>query len=114
MPYIHTTTNKIISRENEALLRRRMGEAIASIPGKSEYWLMLAFTDGCRMAFRGDAEDDCVMLEVSIFGTASEEALARLTRVLTDTVCEVLEVDGKRVYIKYTMTDHWGYNGENF
>ena len=114
MPFIHTITAKKVNADTEAALRKKFGEAIALIPGKSERWLMLALSDGCRMAFRGACDEDAVMAEVSLFGQASDGDLNRLTKRLTDVLCEELSVPSDRVYVKYTMTEQWGYDGENF
>ncbi len=114
MPFIHTITAKKVSKESEDALRRKFGEAIALIPGKSERWLMLALSDESRMAFRGVCDENAVMAEVSLFGQADEGSLDRLTKKLTSILCEELSVPSDHVYVKYTMTEHWGYDGENF
>jgi len=114
MPFIHTITNHQVSEQEAQKLKEAFGRAIECIPGKSERWLMLALSDGCRMAFRGKADTPLAMLEVSIFGTATEAALADLTQALTATVTEVLHIPPHGTYVKYTFTDHWGYDGENF
>ena len=53
MPFIHTQTNVRVSEEKEAAIKEKLGKAISLFPGKSEYWLMLRFTDSARMWFRG-------------------------------------------------------------
>jgi hypothetical protein len=53
MPFIDTKLNIRLSEEKETALKTKLGEAISTFPGKSEYWLMLNFTDNCRMWFRG-------------------------------------------------------------
>ena len=45
MPYIRTTVSNTISDDARDSLKKKLGEAIALIPGKSEAWLMLAFED---------------------------------------------------------------------
>ncbi len=114
MPYIETVTTKTINSENEKNLRERMGSAIECIKGKSERWLMLSFRDGCRMAFSGDCKNDCAILSVSLFGTASNEEYDVLTRELTEILSKELAIPKTRIYVKYTEISHWGYNGENF
>ena len=114
MPFIHTITNCTVTAEQERLLREAFGRAIEQIPGKSEHWLMLALSDHTRMAFRGQTDGALAMLEVSIFGEAEDEALNRLTRALTDEVHRTLGIPTDGIYIKYTSTSHWGYDGENF
>ena len=114
MPFINLKTTKEISKENEAILRADFGEKIALIPGKSENWLMLNFEDNCRMAFRGEATPDIAMIEVELFGGASESAYERLTAALTASVERTLGIRPDRIYVKYEEISTWGYNGGNF
>lgn len=114
MPFIETKTNTRISEDAEADLRKKFGEAIACLPGKSEEWLMLSFEDGCRMAFRGKADGALAMVEVKIFGRSTKAAYDRLTAKITEILGEVLHIPATGVYVKYEEVDHWGYNGSNF
>ena len=113
MPYIHTKTNTKISPEKEVVLKTELGKAIALIPGKTERWLMLNFTDNERMWFAGDdAPTD--ILEVELLGSASDSEYDLLTAKLTEIVSAELEIDPARVYIKYEELEHWGWNSTNF
>ncbi len=114
MPFIHTLTNTSVSKEKEALLRERLGKAIELLPGKSERWLMLALSDGCRMAFHADADTAIAMVDVSLYGEAPKTAKNALTAAITDILQDVLGIQPSYVYVKYTETQDWGYNGENF
>lgn len=114
MPFIDTKTNATISQDAESTLRKKFGEAIATLPGKSEEWLMLSFTDGCRMAFRGRADAPVAMVEVKVYGRADDASYARLTKKITEILGEVLHIPANGVYVKYEEVDHWGYNGSNF
>ena len=40
MPFIKVMTNESVSKENKALIKTALGQAIALIPGKSEDWLL--------------------------------------------------------------------------
>ena len=114
MPYINTKTNKRLSDEEKRSLKARLGEDIALIPGKSERWLMLGFEDGITMAFAGDMESPMAMVDVEIFGKASEESYRKLTRAITDSVAESAGIAKDKIYVKYREVDVWGFNGENF
>ncbi len=113
MPYIHTKTNVTISGENEIALKNEFGKAITLIPGKSERWLMLNFTDGERMWFAGD-NSPAAMLEVELFGGADDAAYDSLTEKLTEIVSTQLNIESSRVYVKYEEIEHWGWNSGNF
>ena len=114
MPLIDTKLNVALSREKEEILKRRLGEAISLFPGKSEYWLMLTFSDNCRMWFRGYDNFPIAMVEVKLFGSAE----AALCNRMTATVCKLFEeelgISPDHVYVNYTFSDTWGWNGENF
>ena len=114
MPYIETKTTVKLDDELMRALKEAYADAITLIPGKSEQWLMLGFEDGKRMAFRGDMQTDCAMLEVDIFGSASDSAYDALTERLCQVVSRVLGISPDRIYVKYRECDRWGYNGFNF
>ena len=83
MPFIDTKLNVKLTEEKEAALKARLGEAIATFPGKSEYWLMLNFSDESRMWFRGYNSIPMAMVTVQLFGTASEDTCAQMTKTVT-------------------------------
>ena len=73
---------------------------------------MLQFQDNASLYFKGSNEP-CAICQVKLFGSASEEDYANLTRALTDILQEELELDGDRVYITYEEIGTWGWNGGN-
>lgn len=113
MPFINTITTKEISKEKKNELTRLLGEAIALIHGKSERWLMLKFEGGADMAFSGDSERDCAMVEVELFGEADKNATGALTKRITEILRDELDIPTERIYVKYFGTRAWGYDGEN-
>ena len=114
MPFIDTKLNFRLSEEKEAILKTRLGEAISVFPGKSEYWLMLNFTDNARLWFRGYQNFPIAMVEVKLFGAAEESVCAEMTRVICDLFHEVLDIAPDHVYVKYEFSDRWGWNRDNF
>lgn len=114
MPFIHTLTTKKITDDVRKELKTEYGKIIAEIPGKSEKWLMLAFTDETKMYFHGDDSDDCAYIEVNIFGGASDDAYDRLTARICVLISDKLNVPADRIYVKYEEAEHWGWNGANF
>ena len=111
MPYIKVTTNA--SGVDVCKLEKKLGEAIALIPGKTERWLMTKVEDGAKMAFAG-TEEPCVMAEVSLFGAASRDAYDKLTAELCRALAEATGAPENRVYVKYEETGTWGWSGSNF
>ena len=114
MPYINTKTTATITKEQEIALKEAFGKAIELIPGKSEAWLMLEFSDNCRMAFKGTQSPDIAILEVAILGKAKSADYDKLTERLCSEVSSILGVPSDRIYVKYSEHDCWGYNGFNF
>lgn len=114
MPFIDLKTSAEINESNEALLRKELGKIITLIPGKSEAWLMLSFTDCERMAFRGNADADTAMVSVDLLGGASDEAYDNMTAAICRAVNDILGVPFDRIYVKYSEFEHWGFAGENF
>ena len=113
MPFINTKTSIEITKEQDILLKEKMGTAIRHI-GKSESWLMLNFEDNCRLYFKGDSSKDMAILEVALFGKATDSQYDALTEELTNNISSVLNIDPSCIYVKYEEVDHWGYNGFNF
>ena len=114
MPFIDLKTTANITAENEARLRADFGKIIELIPGKSERWLMLNFSDGCRMAFAGTADKETAYVNVELLGSTTNEVYDNLTRAICDTVSKELAVPYDRIYVKYSELEHWGFAGENF
>jgi hypothetical protein len=113
MPYIQTVTNKKISDTMRTSLEKQLGQAISILPGKSEKWLMLSFSDERKMAFAG-SEEDCALVEIQIFGSASDSSLDKMTATVTAILSSELKISADRIYVKYEFVSHWGWSGENF
>ncbi len=114
MPYIDTKLNFRLSEEKERALKAKLGQAIATFPGKSEYWLMLNFTDNCRLWFRGYNHFPIAMVEVKLFGAAEASVCNQMTAVISEIFREELDISPDHLYVKYEFTDRWGWDGENF
>ena len=112
MPLITTKASTEITKEKEVLLKTEFGKAIELI-NKTESWLMVDFQQNCHLYFKGD-DAPSAMIEVDLFGKASSSGYDALTKALTDTVSDVLGIDGGRIYVKYNEISHWGYSGFNF
>lgn len=114
MPFIDSKVSIKITDVQEKELKARLGQAIALLPGKSERWLMTGFEDGYHLYFAGDNSKPMAFVDVSILGTADSGALSNLTAEITKIFGEVLGIAGECIYVKYTSTNDWGWNGGNF
>ncbi len=114
MPFIDSKVSVKMSEEQKKELKARLGQAIALIPGKSESWLMLDLEDGQNMYFRGDDSKPLAFISVNIYGSENQVAFAKMTEELTKIYGEVLGVEPDHMYIRYSATMDWGWNGGNF
>ena len=114
MPFIDAKVTVKITEEQEQELKSRLGQAISLLPGKSESWLMTGFEDNYHLYFRGDNSQPVAFIEVKVFGRANSAAFSKLTAEITKIFGEVLGIAPDHIYIKYSTTDDWGWNGSNF
>lgn len=112
MPFINVKTNCAVSKDKETAIKTQLGLAITAIPGKSEGWLMVGIEPEYTLYFRG-TDEPCAMVEVSIFGNASSNALTTLTSNITGILTDNLGIISDRVYVKYSQHPEWGWNGIN-
>lgn len=113
MPFINVKTNAKVSESTAEEIKKELGLAITAIPGKSESWLMVGIEDEYKLYFKG-TDAPAAMVEVSVYGNASSNALSTLTSHITGIMKSKAGIPSDRVYVKYAFTDDWGWNGSNF
>lgn len=113
MPFINTKVNVSVPAAKKDAIAARYGKA-ASIIGKSESWLMLGFEENCSLYFRGDSSAPIAYVEVSLYGGSSSSAYSALTAEITKILGDELAISPDHVYVKYSPTSDWGWNGGNF
>lgn len=114
MPFIDSKVSVKVSKEQEQEIKSRLGRAISIIPGKSESWLMVGIEDEYSLYFRGDDSEPMAFVEVRIFGGPNKDAFEKMTAEITKIYGEVLDIAPDHMYIKYSATTDWGWNGSNF
>ena len=112
MPLITAKASTAIGKEKEIAIKTKLGKAIELI-NKSESWLMIDFQENCHLWFKGE-ETPSAMIEVDLFGKATESGYDALTKAITDIVSDELGISPQRIYVKYNEINHWGYSGFNF
>lgn len=112
MPFINVKTNTAVSAEKKTAIKSALGKAITLIPGKSEAWLMVGIEPEYDLYFKG-TDEPAAMVEVSIYGSAGSSALNALTASISDIINAELGVPQARIYVKYSQTPDWGWNGSN-
>lgn len=113
MPFINVKTNAAVSKEAEIAVKTDLGKAISAIPGKSEAWLMVGIEPEHILYFKGD-DAPAAMVEVSVFGSANSAAFDKLTGEICGILNSRLNIEPSRIYVKYSATSDWGWNGGNF
>ena len=113
MPFINTNYSSSITPGQEEKIKSALGQAV-SILGKSESWLMVGFEPNCSLYFKGEKSEKIAFVEVSLFGNASRAAYDKMTAEICKILGDVLGVPADKVYVKYSPTDNWGWNGGNF
>lgn len=113
MPFINTKYSGEITPEQEIGIKTALGEAV-SVVGKSESWLMVGFEPNCSLYFKGEKSEKIAFVEVSLFGSSSKNAYERFTAEICKILGDVLGVPADKVYVKYSPTENWGWNGGNF
>ncbi|HEX9024830.1 MAG TPA: phenylpyruvate tautomerase MIF-related protein [Clostridium sp.] len=114
MPFIGSKITVKISKEKEEIVKKRLGEAIKLIPGKSETFLMIGFEDEYSLYLGGEKLDKGAFIEVKVFGKASKEAFSMLTKEICSIYEEELQIPQDKIYVKYEEVENWGWNGSNF
>lgn len=113
MPFINVKTNCKADTQQVEAIKSKLGLAITAVPGKSESWLMVEVEDDRKLYFRG-SDAPAAMVQVSLYGDASSNALTTLTSHITGILLDVLQIPSNRVYVSYQCTENWGWNGSNF
>lgn len=114
MPFINSKVTVKMSEEKKEAIKKKLGEAISLIPGKSENWLMVGFDDGYDLYFQGNKDGESAFIEVSVFGNASPSAFDSLTGAICEIFESELKIPKNRIYVKYQEISNWGWNGSNF
>ena len=114
MPFIDSKISVKATEEQKKELKKRLGQAISIIPGKSESWLMVNIEDERDMYFRGDDSEPVAFVGVNIYGSANPAAFEKMTAELTKIYGELFGVAPDHMYVKYAASTDWGWNGSNF
>ena len=97
MPFINVKTNAAVPSDKMDGIKTRLGQAITAIPGKSEGWLMVGIEGEQMLYFRGTAEP-AAMVSVSLYGTASGNAMSTLTAHISGILTDA-EFDRLKAYL---------------
>ena len=113
MPFINVKTNVSVPKDKEISIKSALGQAITTLPGKSEGWLMVGIEPEHILYFKGTYEPAAIA-DVSVYGKADSAAFNALTAKITSIISNDLNISPSRIYVKYSATPDWGWNGSNF
>ena len=108
MPFIDVKVSCPLERAQELSLKAELGKAIALIPGKSEGSLMVQFTDSCRLWFGGAQDGPIAMVNVMLYGSASDESCEKFSQAVIPLFQR--ELGASHVYLKFEEVPHWYWN----
>lgn len=114
MPFINSKISCQVNSEKQEILKTALGQIIATVPGKSETFLMVGFEDNYDLYFGGNKLDKGAFVEVKIFGSTSDDVLSKLTKQICDLYEKELGIAPDKLYVTYDFVNHWGWNGSNF
>lgn len=113
MPFINVKTNQSVPKDKMETIKSELGKAISTIPGKSEQWLMVGIEPDYALWHQG-TDAPAAMVEVQVYGGASGSAYDAMTGKISTILNDALGIPANRIYVSYTGTPDWGWNGGNF
>ena len=113
MPFINTKFTGEISERQQDAIKTAFGRAVELL-GKTESWLMVGFEPNSALYFRGNKPERAAFVEVSLYGMAPPSACDSMTAEICRILTRELSVPADMIYVKYSPTEQWGWNGGNF
>ncbi|MBQ9360689.1 MAG: hypothetical protein IJT96_06605 [Lachnospiraceae bacterium] len=114
MPFITARVNVPVKKEQELMIKSRLGKAIEAVPGKSEEYLLCNIEDNRHMYLRGNGDTPIAYIEAAIWGNEGHLGYDRFTAEATLIFSEILNIAPDHVYIRYSDIPDWGVGGINF
>lgn len=114
MPFINIKYSTDINTDQEDQIKYALGLAVQTI-GKTEQWLMVGFEPNCSMYFNGERYEKVAFVEVSLFSLTplTSSAYDKCTEQISSALNSVLGVPQDKIFVKYSLTEQWGWNGGN-
>lgn len=112
MPFINVKTNVPVGSDKEKAIKSALGRDITALPGKTESWLWMGWSRSASW-FKG-TDEPAALVDVSCTGGADADAYRALTGKVSALLSEELGLKPDRIYVKYSSTPDWGWNGDNF
>lgn len=110
MPLIKSYIPLSLSDQQKDNIKSQLGKLIATIPGKTENWLMVQISDSVDLYFKG-TKGNCAYFDVRIFGTTTKETKDSLVNEITNYISQELNLPSNNIYVTIMEIDDWGWNG---
>lgn len=114
MPYISSTTSFLLGEDQKDIIKSKLGKLIEEIPGKSEKWLMIGFSENNTMYFNGEKSEKLAFIEVKILGSCDIKYKEILTDKISALFQQELNISKENIYIIFQEINDWGWNGNMF
>jgi phenylpyruvate tautomerase PptA (4-oxalocrotonate tautomerase family) len=112
MPYINVNLSKELNPQQKEQLKRKMGEIITLIPGKTEAVTMVDISGGHSLYMRGKALENGAFVEIRLLGKAELKHKEALTEAVFRSLKELLGSPAEDIYVNVFEFENWGYNGK--
>ena len=111
MPYINIDLSRTITPEKKDAVRTKIGELITLLPGKTADVVIITFSDGKTMYFRGQEQENCAYVDVRLNGTCGFEIKQNFTKAMFTMFAETLDIDSELMYLTILEYTTWGIRG---
>lgn len=113
MPFIDLKITETLTEDKKTALKTKIGEKV-SLLNKPESYLMVGIDAGYDLYFAGKKLQKGAFVQVSLFGRPASADCEKMTAAICSILKDELCIDGNSVYVAYSGTENWGWNGVNF
>lgn len=116
MPFINSSVTVKLTDKQKENLKKKMGEIICTIPGKTEDWLFVGFQDEYTLYFKGKLQQKAAVVEVKLLGSISRSLKDSITNKICSAFSDEIGIPQENIYVIFTEVQdgNWGWNGGLF
>jgi len=112
MPYISLrTTKKFAANDELSVLAKEITDTMSGILGKGTDTIMVDIQTVDGLFMGGSQLDSGAVVEIMVFGKASDNAKAEANDFLCNVLQSKLGINKSKVYVIYFDQSEWGYKG---
>lgn len=116
MPIINSITTQNLDKSKKEVLKSELAEIMQDAAGKSEDWLMVRFTEGDIIYFKGQELADGAIIEIKLVGKLNARQKKDISEKVCDIYNRILGYKKSSIYIvmQEVSGENWGWNGSTF